>query len=63
MVREGRDPAADQCNGRIFDRADAPLYHSGFLLVAYEHIVTLCPIESLDTERPAGSPDAQEEIA
>lgn len=51
-------------DARVYDAAsEALLYHSAFLLVAYQHIVMLSPLDALTDVRPVpwAAPQRQEE--
>jgi hypothetical protein len=40
-------------DARVYDAASEKLlYHSSFLLVAYQHIIMLSPLDALETVRP-----------
>ncbi len=52
-------------DARVYDgTSEQLLYHSGFLLVAYQHIVMISPLDALADVRPTPwSGAAQEELA
>jgi hypothetical protein len=49
-------------DARVYDASDETLlYHTGFLLVAFQHIVMISPLEEMEDIRPVPWQHVQEE--
>ena len=49
-------------DARVYNAADETLlYHSAFLLVAYQHIIMISPVEALADVRPAPWQESEQE--
>jgi len=49
-------------DARVYNAVDETLlYHSAFLLVAYQHIIMISPVEALADVRPAPWQESEQE--